>query len=214
MSLSIVGTPNGIDPNTAALTVAVSGLQSGDKILVAWRYRNLQTVVSATALGNAMSLLGSQIVGNFMAQQWREYTVQGGDPSSGNIVLTIDTASRQGAQVWVLRGWDTVGTPANVSTTGTSITQDVSSQTGSLVIAAGLMEGEEAITEGAGQTERQDTHAGMPESYFASDEPGGATVTMSHSWTSSVPAIQSAINITAAADAGPPSFGPFLYVPI
>ena len=103
---------------------------------------------------------------------------------------------------WVLRGWNTIGTPAHVTTTGTSITQDVSSESGSLVLSAGLVDDEVAVTQGAGQTERQDENSATSLTLFASDETGAATVTMSHSWTGSFSAVQSAFNVTAAAGGG------------
>jgi hypothetical protein len=79
----------------------------------------------------------------------------------------------------------------------TSITQDVSSQAGSIVLGAGFVDDTVAVTQGANQTEQQDEVDDVA-AYFASDEAGAATVTISHSWTGATDAVQSALNVTAA----------------
>lgn len=98
----------------------------------------------------------------------------------------------------------------------TSISSDISSETGDLVIDFVGVNGDPTITAGAGQTERANflvQQDGQPASggtkVGCSTEPGGATVTMSWSWSASSSRTSRVVfNINAASVAQP---GPSTY---
>ncbi len=85
-------------------------------------------------------------------------------------------------------------------TDATVITQDISSETGDLVIDF-VSWYNQTITIGSGQTARVENDGGSTnDSLFGSSEPGAGTVTMSWSWSGNERAGQVAVNLNAVGD--------------
>ena len=80
------------------------------------------------------------------------------------------------------------GTPATATGTAATITVNVSSATGELVVDAvkAFRTGHTALSPGADQTEQFDINSGATDSHAASTEAGATTVTMSWTYTDGV----------------------------
>lgn len=129
-------------------------------------------------------------------------------PTAGAHVLTIASLPGGGAQAGVAKSFTGVDqttpndAPSGINgNTVTSLTQDISSAAGDMVIDFVCINGELiSLTEGASQTEP----TGLPVAIAsmnasASYEAGAATVTMSWSWTGNQSYAQVAMNLNVAA---------------
>lgn len=103
---------------------------------------------------------------------------------------TVSASDRFRTTAFSLFGVDQttpVGTiPAGVTGSSTSLTQNVSSATGGLVLSCMAVgtSGTSALTAGAGQTSQQLNNTDLNNTYEdLTTEPGATTVTMSESWT-------------------------------
>lgn len=92
-----------------------------------------------------------------------------------------------------------IGTAAGASSSGTTVTVNVTSATGELVVDAAVISGTRTITVGGGQTER--TNVQSNHRHVASDEPGAGTTTMSWTISSLQSWAQVAAPLKPAADA-------------
>ena len=170
-----------------------------------------RTPASCKWNGTAMTNIGS-VLGSAANQTLVLYRLVNPEVGTFNVVIVPHVSAGpndlKGAVIRSYSGVDQTtpdDTPVTDAGSDTSVSSVVSSATGDLVIDAACINGNPTITPGGSQTQRANVNQGGAGGtmHGASEQAGGASITMSWSWTGARRTAQVAVNVNAAGAVSP-----------